>query len=148
MKIRFPDIKPEDCVFIVNKEKRTVVCYVVDVKEQFVATVPYDFEDFVHADRCWSHKPKYLLNIKYCGIAKCAPDDEWDEEIGRHIAYHRMLHKFHKDFFRVASKFINTVDEQLRDYLEQVNSFGERCSRNYQRQLDWISERVKMPTEE
>jgi len=147
MKIRFPDIKPEDCVFIVNKEKRTVVCYMVDVNHQFVDTVPYDFDEFLRDDR-WSSHSKYVLNTKYCGIAKCAPDDEWDEEIGRRIAYHRMLHKFHKDFFRVASKFINTVDALLLDYLEQVNSFGERCSRNYQRQLDWISEHVKMPTEE
>jgi hypothetical protein len=58
------------------------------------------------------------------GKAVCAPDDEWNEETGKLIAFARAKDKCYKSFFKRANHFVQTIDRRLGDMIEQFNDFG------------------------
>lgn len=97
--------------YVVNPEKRTVVCYLMGCY--------YDIEDKLPSYQV-ALADRFGLDInlqpKYIGIAKCAPEDEFDENIGKSIALDRMLVKYHKD----CAKIYRQLSELMLDILGNV----------------------------
>lgn len=132
-------IRKEDVKFVVDKEKHTVVCYVEGTQEMF-----QDFFDD-NANDLWMSfeiRKKILMPDRFVGKAVCSVDDEWDEEKGKLIAYHRMKGQLNKAFFRVANAYFNSMDELLDNFGEIVNAYGEKLYHNTERRKAKIKELI------
>ena len=108
------NIKASDCKFYVNKENRTVTCVIEDTKHLLEEFLNYNL---------WvtpkvADKMKYLyLPNKFVGIARCMPEDEWDEEFGRKLAYTKARKKLHTVFFKKANDYVNEVDNNINEII-------------------------------
>ena len=121
-------IKMSDCKFYVDEEARTVICVISDTQDMV--------EDFIMTNFCfpdidvrfsmsyrWIAK-QLKMPHSFMGKAVCSPEDEWNEETGRLIAYSRAKDKCYKSFFKRANRFIQTVDKHLNDMITIFNDFG------------------------
>ena len=129
------NVRPSDCNFIVNKDKKTVVCVYEGCQCNFI--------DFI-TDNCkltsvfsyYPHTPsellykKMLMPNRFTGVAVCGPDDEWDEKVGRLIAFSRMKDNLNRSFFKRANTFFNTVDKWLDESASLINEIGEKLEVN------------------
>lgn len=130
-------IKMSDCRFYVNEAERTVVCVIPQfVKEgnerNFTRDMVLDFIDdnfyFREMDFRYLSNPVFRDELRmpstFMGKAVCSPDDEWDEEVGKMIAFSRAKDKCYKSFFKRANHFIQALDRRLGDMIEEFNDFG------------------------
>lgn len=94
--------------YVVNKEKRTIVCRITAIDDIPVKLAKYGLADDSYDE--------YDSDIRvYTGIAKCAPDDEWDELYGKRLAEYRASRARQVD-----------VNNELKNYIIGVN----RCLDN------------------
>lgn len=130
-------IKMSDCRFYVNEAERTVVCVIPQFVEEgdwrkFTSDMVTDFiQDnfmFPEIDFHYAMESKLKDELKmpntFMGKAVCSPDDEWDEEVGKLIAFSRAKDKCYKSFFKRANHFVQTIDRRLGDMIEKFNDFG------------------------
>ena len=139
-------IKMSDCRFYVNEEERTVVCVIPKTK--------YMLEDFAKDHFKWNDfdfdfgidydymKSLYLPN-SFMGKAVCAPEDEWDEELGRMIAFSRAKDKCYKSFFKRANRLVQTLDRRLGDMISAFNDLGIKMSEKKDALEEGIEKRLK-----
>ena len=132
------DISPRDCRFIVNKEKGKVICIIDNTSELF-----YDFMNFPYW-KVWARIPEDRLTMpdRFVGIATCDPEDEFDEEIGRMIAFTRAKNKLNTSFFKRANYFVNEVDRQLASLVESFNDYGDQLMANAEKREKMIADKV------
>lgn len=52
-----------------------------------------------------------VSGMKFYGMAKCHPDDEYSQAIGQHIAKHRLLDKYLTVRSRIASRLAKDVSK-------------------------------------
>lgn len=103
----------------VNEEKRTVVAVITDTYYDAILMADKMFKntpfrtDFGYSQ----HMRKYYIKDTYVGIAKCNPDDEWDEEVGKELARQRVLRAHEVD---VALAF----EKMWSDMVEPMNQMG------------------------
>jgi hypothetical protein len=134
-------IKMSDCRFYVNEAERTVVCVLpewidkdgkrVRVRDMLTNFIHDNFTfsdlDLEEAIQYWNDN-KFAKALEmprtFVGKAVCAPGDEWNEELGRKIAFSRAKDKCYKSFFKRANLFVQTVDRRLGDMIERFNDFG------------------------
>ena len=149
-KYRF-NVKPEDCRYIVNEEKRKVICLIENTKYSFLN---FANDNFVVSPDSLSNPwgtitlpnlhDHLLMPNRFCGIATCSDTDEWDEETGRLIAYSRAKDNLNKSFFKRANFFINTVDRHVNDAVNTLNRLGEKLEistdRRHKKIIDAVGE--------
>lgn len=87
-------------VFYINKEKRTVVCKITGILKGFSGEV--------ESDLVWNHPATDYsgygeAEMTFTGKAKCCPDDEWNETVGRQIAESRAKMKAYAALNQIAS---------------------------------------------
>jgi len=70
-------------------------------------------------------RKQFELPRSFVGKAVCSTDDEWNEELGRKIAYSRAKNKVYNSFYKRANSFVNTVDRVLNGMVTDLNSFGK-----------------------
>ena len=122
-------IKMSDCNFYVNEEKRTVVCVIPNTKqmlEEFFYE-HFNFSDINMIDGIeFSRKTEAQLWMPqyFTGKAVCSESDEWNEELGRLIAFNRARTKCYKSFFKRANKMVQAIDRRLGDMIDTFNDFG------------------------
>lgn len=92
--------------FFVDEKKRTVVCVMTARNDVPARLMKYGLSHICYFD---TH------DCVYKGIAKCAPDDEWDEAYGRHLAEYRAARARQLD-----------VNRQLNSYIKKYS----RCLNN------------------
>ena len=135
-------VSKEDVVYIVDEKKRKVVAYVEGTK--------YELVNFISENKGilpdWFDHPKLhnklLLPNKFIGIATCSPDDEWNPEIGKLIAYHRMKTNLSKSFFKHAETYYREMLKKIEDTVDKINDYGKKLSVNYERRVNMINEIV------
>ena len=78
-------IRMEDCWFYINEDARTVTCvyYPKDWYDAFDEANKFPRRNKITV----LVNKKYRLKSKYVGIARCNPEDTWNEEIGKLVAY-------------------------------------------------------------
>ena len=128
------NIKAKDCKFIVNKEKRKVVCIIPKTKYKFLNFLTYN-EKHIVLDFCYN---EYTLPNQIVGIATCSLDDEWDEELGRRIAFQRAKYKFNCAFFKRANLLMNDIDKFMVQLENKFNKYGEKITENLKKNEDII----------
>ena len=146
-------IKMSDCRFYVNEAERTVVCVIPDAS--------YMVMDFIWDNFNWSdvnmsdaidynlRKSLYMPH-SFMGKAVWAPEDRWDEETGKLIAFSKAKDKCYKSFFKRANLFVQTVDRRLGDMIESFNDFGLKLENKREALQQQIDEKVSIeePEEE
>ena len=89
--------------FYINKEKRTVVCVITAFDD-----VPRRLEKYGLADDKYDEDEPDMRVYK--GIAKCALEDEWDENYGKRLAEYRAARARQVD-----------VNNELKDYIRGIS---------------------------
>ena len=122
-------IKMSDCKFYVNKEERVVVCVIPNTR-RMVSDFIHDHFSFNDIDFWYALETvdKVEMPCSFIGKAICAPEDEWNEELGRMIAFSRAKDKCYRSFFRRANTFVQLIDRRLSDVIEMLNDFGVKLS--------------------
>ena len=139
-------IKMSDCKFYVDEEARTVICVISDTQDMV--------EDFIMTNFCfpdidvrfsmsyrWIAK-QLKMPHSFMGKAVCSPEDEWNEETGRLIAYSRARDKYYTSFFKRANKLIQLINKRLDDMIELFNNFGMKLEAKRDELQAKINERV------
>lgn len=135
------NVKPtsENIRFIVQPERRKVVCIISNARDYL--------EDFVNLwENEWDapRKVRKILTMpdRFVGVATCDENDEWDEEIGKSIAFSRAKYKLHNSFFKRANTFVNECDRALSKLITSLNDYGEHLTLNAEKREKWITEKV------
>lgn len=139
-------VKMKDCRFYVDEQARTVVCVIPKASYMLLDFINEHFQ-WDDIDFCETiHGKFYSRDLKmphsFMGKAVCAPEDEWDEEIGRMIAFSRAKDKCYKSFFKRANRFVQTVDAHLGDMINLFNDFGLKLESKRENLQEKIDERV------
>ena len=135
-------VSKEDVVYIVDEKKRKVVAYVEGTK--------YELVNFISENKGilpdWFDMPKLhdklLLPNKFIGIATCSPDDEWNPEIGKIIAYHRMKTNMSKSFFKHAETYYRLMLKKINETVDLINIYGNKLTANYKRRIETINQTI------
>lgn len=143
------NIKKEDCRFIVNEEKRTVVCIIDQTRALLFRFIdPYSWNTQVRIGSI-SFDPSngllldLMLPDKFIGKAVCSKDDKWDPEVGKLIAFDRAKNKLHNAFFKRAQLFANEIDKSLSELVTSFNEYGEQLSKSADKRAKKIEELTK-----
>ena len=140
-------IKMSDCKFYIDEKARTVVCVIPKTKDMVIDFIRENFNfqdvDMYNAIDYWSKWIKNLnMPYSFMGKAKCADEDEWNEETGRMIAFSRAKDKCYKSFFKRANMFVQLVDRRLGDMITVFNDFGMKLDEKREALQTKINERV------
>lgn len=136
------NVKPNDCRYIINEEKRTVVCLIENTAHMFTNfadnnfEIPWDCVNFIWGKNNSKSKhmaDKLRMPKRFWGIATCAEDDEWDVEKGKFLAFSRAKDKLNKSFFKRANFYINTFDKSIDRAVEILNNLGDKLTTNTER---------------
>ena len=95
--------------YIVKKDERVVVCVLYNC----LYDPQFAFEKHAGGYILPHSYPKFSIKEKYKGVAKCAPDDEWDEAIGKRIAYERAFREYKRDFNCAFERCVRCVESCL-----------------------------------
>lgn len=135
------NVKPtsENVRFIVQPERRKVVCIISNTKYYLG-----DFVDLWGNDWCAPNRIEDILRMpdRFVGVATCDENDEWNEEVGKAIAFSRAKYKLHNSFFKRANTFVNECDRALSKLITSLNDYGEQLSANAEKREKWITEKV------
>ena len=120
-------VKMSSCKFYVNEQERIVICVIPHTKnmlKQFVMEhFQWDDIDLAFSPN-WHFNNKLAMPSSFMGKAVCSPEDEWDEALGRKIAFSRAKDKCYKSFFKRANLLVQTIDRRLGDMITTFNDFG------------------------
>ena len=96
-----------DMKFKVDKERGVVVCALYNCRYIAVNRIEkYCNDIIVPVD--WMPE-EYYIHDTYIGIAKCAPEDEFDEEYGKRLALTRAKVKRNRAINNTIQKYIHKV---------------------------------------
>jgi len=136
-------IKMSDCKFYVNETERVVVCVIPHTRKMVNDFIQQHFSfgdiDFWFALR---DVDKVRMPDSFIGKAVCSSDDEWDEELGKMIAFSRAKDKCYRSFFKRANRFVQAVDARLGDMINLFNGFGLKLDNKREALQNQIDERM------
>lgn len=88
----------------INKDKRTIVCIITTIDE-----IPRRLEKYgLFDDENYGDDQDIYIRT-YKGIARCAPEDEWDETYGKRLAE-----------YRAAKARKNSVNAELKKFTAKM----------------------------
>ena len=99
-----------DVEFFVNKKKGTVTCKLHNCEDIALCRI----YKYTNSTIDWITRPsRYLVDNIYVGVAKCAPDDSFDEEYGKKLALIKAKAKRGKAINNAINKFIKDATKSL-----------------------------------
>ena len=131
-------ILQKDAKFIVKEEERKVVCLIEGTRflaEEYI-------EKNTNLPSIWYDSQVLDLPNRFVGIATCAPDDKWNEELGKKIAFHKAKEKFCVSLFKHLNEFINLYDNYINDAVTKINIYGEKLGRVSDREKEYIEKLI------
>ena len=132
-------IRKEDVTYVVRPEQKKVIAYIEGTKWMFTDFVN---ENYPGAHVFWCDEPledKLKMPNKFIGVATCGPDDVWDENVGRLIAFDRMKENLNKSFFKRANTFVAEMERRLDLFCERTNAYGMKLETNMNRRKEVIA---------
>ena len=121
-------INKKDVSFKVDKENRTIVAYITGTQKIFM---DFCYDNYAPTDSNFSlyKKKEFLMPDRFVGIAVCSPEDNWNEELGKRIAFDRLKNKVATSFFKRAHAYARFMDKEYETFLNRINSYGEKLTR-------------------
>lgn len=120
--------------YIINKDQKKVICILDNTEELFIVFADQNLPISPVCDTLDMTTSKLYSRLrmpkKFIGIATCGPDDEFDPEIGKLIAFSRAKDKLQTSFFKRANYYINILDIWVNAALESINTYGEKLELN------------------
>lgn len=98
--------------YFVNTEKRIVVCKLYECAHELCC-------DMCH--KGWPLHDALIINDEFVGKAKCSPDDNFDIEKGKELAYKRALIKLCKAKAKTLIAFLQANQKSVADLSNTVN---------------------------
>ena len=135
-------VRKEDVVYIVDEKNRKVVAFVEGTKYELVDFIQENggvLPDWMDQKKLYD---KFLLPNKFVGMATCSPDDEWNPEIGKLLAYHRMKTNMSKSFFKHAETYYKLMLKKIDETIDLINVYGNKLTANYNRRIETINQAV------
>ena len=141
------NITKEDAKFIVKPDEKIVICVIENTQRLFIKFAQENFRIDTDCDYGWSTlhtkansvlRHKLLMPNKFVGVARCSENDEWNEEIGRVIAFSRAKDNLLKSFFKRAQTYTNYIENGLNDAIDMLNRMGEKFSVNAEKREKYI----------
>lgn len=132
-------IRKEDVTYVVRPEQKKVIAYIEGTQWMFTDFVN---ENYPRAPIFWCDEPledKLKMPNKFIGVATCGPDDVWDENVGRLIAFDRMKDNLNKSFFKRANTFVAEMEKRLDIFCDRVNGYGVKLETNMNRRKEIIN---------
>ena len=117
-------IKEENVRFIVREEERKIICILDKTAhdaQKIINRMSNIYMTNFNSDR--------IMPNKFVGIATCAPEDAWDEKIGKAVAFNKVCEKYYKSLFKRLDTYVLTVDYELDKVINEINTYGARVSR-------------------
>lgn len=115
--------------YFINKEEKTVVCVLENCKYDFINFLSRVDNPLIDI----STNLEYLMPFSFHGRARCAEGDEWNEEYGKKLAYHRAKNAHDKCLFNKCNKLMTYLDKKADELADTLALFGHKLSRNYER---------------
>lgn len=122
-----------------DEENQSKIRYYIDEEKQTIVAVmddcAYDAIDVLAKMGICSithdnyNLNKFMMNPTYRGKAKCAPEDEWDEEEGMRIARNRML----ENYYRGRATAMMRAETALQSILEELGSRIDYTDNRYEK---------------
>lgn len=126
----------KECEYTISKERRQVICIMNDTK--------YGFINFLnHCGQYGGDLFKYAMPSTFIGVATCAPEDEWDEQLGKDIAYAKAAEKYNKSFFKRAQAYTNDMDTILNNIVDKINKYGDQVRHCQETRREWLLDRIE-----
>jgi len=115
--------------YIVKEDERVVICVINGTRRYFSDYMSNRLgqQDYL-VDFGLRVENRYNLKNSYSGIARCAPGDEWNEELGRKIAFNKAKEKLNSAFFKRAKTYVNEVDNRFNQLIGVINNYGARLA--------------------
>ena len=132
-------IRKEDVTYVIRPEQKKVIAYIEGTQWMFTDFVN---ENYPGSYVFWcneSMEDKLRMPNKFVGVATCGPDDVWDENVGRLIAFDRMKDNLNKSFFKRANTFVAEMEKRLDIFCDRVNAYGMKLETNMNRRKEIIS---------
>lgn len=131
-------IKMEDCKFYVNEAEGVVVCVYEDAEKLLEEEL---FNNYYWLWDMVSYKESRLPRT-FRGKAVCSPDDVWDEEVGRRLAFYRMRTKLLNSYFNIAQHIVDKTSDYLDNFVEDINHLGNRMDRVQYNLMESIKKQI------
>lgn len=146
------NITKDKARFIVNEDKRKVVCIIDKTSHLFVEYARNNLKILPDCDMSWGGiksrlYPRLIMPKRFVGVATCDPNDDFSVESGKLIAFSKAKDKIQTSFFKRANLYINTLDNWLQDAVEAINNYGEKLEINTKRRHEKITELIGEPEE-
>lgn len=93
-----------------------------------ISDVKYDVNHYLLEHDDYYHGSYHLPN-QFVGIARLNPNDEWNSEIGRWVAYAKARAKYDRSFFKRLQLYINERDKEMNNLVDTINALGHRLER-------------------
>jgi hypothetical protein len=142
------NITPNDCKFIINKDNKTVVCIYEGSARTFIDFANHNFNVKTYCDSSYTSyrfsplMDKLYMPNKFIGVATCSENDEWNEEIGKKVAFSRMKDKLNRSFFKRANLYVKTIDKWMDDAVYLINTVGQKLEVNQEKRHNLIKSYV------
>lgn len=130
------NIKMDKCVFYIDENKRTVVCVINNTRDLVLNFFNIAFMDWdippkanVLFEPNSSVRQQLRLPERFEGKAVCSPEDTWDVEVGKLIAFNRAKYKLNTSFFKRAQLYVDIINNEFDKLITSVNKYGARLKR-------------------
>ena len=115
--------------YIVKEDERVVICVINGTKNYFTDYMSnHLYQQNYLVGFGLRVENRYNLKNSYSGVARCAPGDEWNEELGRKIAFNKAKEKLNSAFFKRAKTYVNKVDNRFNQLIGIINNYGSRLA--------------------
>lgn len=122
--------------FYVNKDERTVVCVLSRCDNDCISFMRnnsgFNPDSISRVNYPWIDHTVLVdvgkMPSRFVGKAVCSEEDEWDESIGRTIAYSRARKNYDRSFFRHANAIVTTIDKYLGQLVDVFNAYGDKIA--------------------
>ena len=95
--------------YVVNEEKRTIVCFITTINDVQTRLAKYGLWDDSDND---DNDDELDVRV-YKGIAKCAPGDKWNPRYGCRLAEYRASRARQVDVNNELKNYINTISKRM-----------------------------------
>lgn len=122
--------------FYVNKDERTVVCVLSRCSNDCVSFMRnnsgFNIDSICRIHDFWVDHSILAdagrMPSRFVGKAVCSEEDEWNESVGRAIAYSRARKNYDRSFFRHANAIVTTIDKYLGNLVDVFNTYGDKIA--------------------
>lgn len=123
------EVSKKNCKFYVDKDARIVVCVIPDTRFTFVRFIEKNTAAYQIALPFPYPYDEYYFPSSISAKAKCAPEDEWNEEYGRELAYQRAKEKYYRYFFNLTDKYFAYIEKQVSRCAELFDGVQARLNK-------------------